>query len=443
MKKLFMVMLALALTLTFSLMMFSCDSKENGGDASSQSSTESSADSSAQDSTQDSTGDSTDSSLEQTPNYYYIHLVDAFGNTYEEVADVEVFNMNGASVGEAAFRRGTARFELEKGDYTFILKNLGGEYYYNENACVLNSDSNEATVSICPYADESQKQELWVPSDVGENIKYYAVNVGEGATYVTIDRAEGTYFIFTPTRGGVYKISYESSRSLTFGSYGAPHNVSRTSDKEVVNKAFEYYVPDSGVNIGNPGGTTEIVIGMSSKVVKSCILKIERIGNATADLPWVDVSADKNAVKADEVASSKLTDFDVKDASLSAVYNENDGYYHLNSVDGPIIYVRISTAGKYIDSFIDMCESRLGKIFYDENGNVVLKESYNEMFKEYDALSNSSGLYPLNEQLANAIKNIGDHRGWFVLDGINHIFGEEKNLVVAENAWLFACVYEK
>ena len=448
MKKLFMVMLALTFALTFSLMMFSCDTEEKGDDETSQSSTESSTGSSAQ----DSTGGSTDSSLEQTPNYYYIYLVDAFGESFEDVADVEVFK-NGVSVGEAAVRRGAARFELEKGDYTFILKNLEGDYYYNESACVLNSDSNEATVTVYPYADANDKQELWVPNGEGDHVPYDAVSVGEGGVYVTIDRAEGTYFIFTPTRGGIYRISYESSRSITFGYYGAPHNVLVSCPLDVVDKAFEIEVKDGGINTGS-GGTTQIVIGMSSKAVKNCVLKIERIGSATVDLPWVDVTADKGATKADNYINSEFVDFDIKDATLSVVYNEKDGYYHLNSADGPVIYVRISTAKiksqsdaetvyMYLPSFIKMCETdRLGKVFYDENGSIILKESYNDMFYEYAALAGTSGLYPLNEQLATVIKNIGEYRGWFDLDSELHIFGDEKNFVVKENAWLFACVYE-
>ena len=48
----------------------------------------------------------------------------------------------------------------------------------------------------------------------------------------------------------------------------------------------------------------------------------------------------------------------------------------------------------------------------------------------------------MNEQLATVIKNIGEHKGWYDLDGQLHIFGENAANVVEENAWLFACVYE-
>ena len=152
--------------------------------------------------------------------------------------------------------------------------------------------------------------------------------------------------------------------------------------------------------------------------------------------------------------NSEFVDFDITDKNLSAVYNENDGFYHLNTKDGPVIFVRINTAlikestdtetiYAYLPSFVSMCGTdRLCKYFYDDDGNVVLKESYNDMFYGYEALCGTMGMYPLNEQLATVIKNLGEHRGWFDLDSELHIFGENVGSVVAENAWLFACAYE-
>ncbi len=441
MKRLFTLLLVLCVVLAVSLVLFSCDDDKTS-------------DSSTQSTVGSSTGDTTNSSTGDTKVDYIIKVVDGLGEAFEEVVDIEVFK-DGVSVGESAVRRGGALFNLEKGEYTYILKNFEGNYYYNEDACVLSTDGGESVVTVYSYADENDRHELWVPTENGEHVPYNAINVYEGGVYVTVDRPDGTYFVFTPTRGGIYRISYESSRAMTFGYYGMPHNVLANCPVEVVDKAFEIEVKDDGVNTGS-GGTTEIVIGMSSKVVKNCVLKIERIGNAAVELPWVDINADKSATSADNHINSEFIDFDIKDNTLKAVFNENDGYYHLNSVDGPVIYLRISTAQiksqseletvyTYLPSFLVMCDTgSLGKIFFDENGTIVLKERYNEMFKDYDRLSGTSGLYPLNEQLATAVKNIGESMGWFNFENDDlHIFGEEKNLVVKENAWLFACVYER
>ena len=412
--------------------------------------------------TDSSTTDSstTDSSTPNSGNdddvviIYTVRVVDAFGNTPEQSVIVEMFK-DGESLGEAAMRRGAAAFRLAPGEYTFEVKPMEGEFYYDKSLCVFDEETTEKTVVVYDYAKEDSKQQIWIyDENAMDHIPYDAVSVEEGATYVTIDRAAGSYFIFTPTRGGIYRISYESPRNVTFGYYGSPHNVLTNCPLDVVDGAFEIEIKNEGVNIGNPGGTTQIVIGIRSFAVKGCVLKIERIGNPTVELPWTDVQANKNAIKVDTYVNSEFVDFDITNKDLTVVFNEKDGYYHLNTVDGPTIYVRISSAliesstseetiYAYLPSFIAMCDTdRLGKVFYDDEGNIVLKESYNEMFKQYAILAGTNGMYPLNEQLASAIKNIGDHKSWFDFENDFHIFGDKAPMVVKENAWLFACAYE-
>ena len=403
-------------------------------------------------STSDGNGDG-EGDKEELVNYT-VRAVDAFGNDLEVSVIVEMFK-DGESLGEMPIRRGSAVFKLAPDYYTFEVKPMEGEFYYNKNACVLDEETTEMTVTLYNYADEDDREKIWIYDEsVLDHVPYDAVNVYEGGSYVTIDRPEMTYFIFTPTRGGFYKFSYESSKAVTIGYFGSPHNVLTSCPVEVVDGAFELEVKNESVSIGNEGGTTQIVLGIRSYTVKGCVLKIERTKDATVDLPFTDVQVDKNATKQDNYVNSEFIDFDVTDNSLKAVYNEQDGYYHLNSVDGPIIYVRISTAlikeateeetiYAFLPPFITMCDTdRLCKYFFDEDGNVILKESYNDLFYSYAELCGTKGLYPLNEQLATVIKNIGEHKGWYDLDGQLHIFGENASNVVSENAWLFACVYE-
>lgn len=463
MKKIITLLLLLCLIVGVLFVTSSCGGDENPTDSSDTNSSthdkvESGTNSTGSDNSQpdSSEGDGQNPDEQDKPVMikYIVRAVDAFGNAPEYSVVVEMFK-DGESLGEMPIRKGSATFQLEAGEYTFEVKPMEGEVYYDKSKCVLTEEENEITVTLYNYADENTKQELFIPDETGlDHIPYEAVSVSEGATYVNIDRAAGSYFIFTPTRGGIYRVSYESSRAVTLGYYGSPHNVLFTCPIEVKDGAFELEVKNEGVNIGNPGGTTQVVIGIRSYTVKGCVLKIERIGNATVGLPWTDVQADKSATKKENFVNSEFVDFDVTNKDLSAVYNEKDGYYHLNTEDGPIIYIRISSAVvesttseetiyKYLPSFLVMCETgRLGKVFYNEDGVIVLKESYNEMLKQYGALCGSEGMYPLNKQLADAVKNIGEHNGWYNLDSEFHIFRDNAVNVVEENAWLFACAYE-
>ena len=437
-------------------------SKDETTDTSKDETTDTSKDETTDTSVDNSTEETTDSSQpgEDNPDImevikYVVKVTDVFGETPSALITVEVYK-DWELVAETALRKGTAAFRLEPGEYTFEIKSEDCEFYYDADSCVLTAEEPEMTVVLYEYADETNTQEIFVYDEAAMDHKpYNAVQVNEGATYVTIDRPENSYFIFTPTRGGIYKISYESDKNLTIGYYGSPHNVLTACPLEVVDGAFELEIKNEGVQIGAQGGTTQVVIGIRSFTVKGCVLKIERIGNATVELPWTEVQADKNAVKVDNYINSEFVDFDVTNSELSVVFNENDGYYHLNSVDGPVIYIRISSAViesttetetiyKYLPSFVHMCGTgTMGKVFYDDDGTIVLKERYNELFYQYAELCGAGGMYPLNKQLAEVIQNLCDHNGWTDLDGQNQIFGDNATLVFEENAWLFACAYEQ
>lgn len=450
MKRMMKLLAVLAVALAATLIMCACGETETPPSTDSSATTTPSTESSnTQSSVTDNGGDNKVETID-----YTVKAVDAFGNELEVSVIVEMFK-DGESLGEKPIRRGSAVFKLEPGEYTFEVKPMEGEFYYDKKACTLDEEVTEKTVTLYNYANNENKEELWIwDEDVTDHVRYDAVCVEEGGHYVNIDRPAMTYFIFTPTRGGIYKFSYEASKAVTIGYFGSPHNVLQSCPVDVVDGTFEIEIKNEGINIGNEGGTTQLVIGIRSYTVKGCVLKIERVGDAKVDLPFTTVTVDKNATKQDNYLNSEFVDFDVTDSSLSVVYNEKDGFYHLNTVDGPIIFVRINTAlikevteeetiYAYLPSFVSMCGTdRLCKYFYDEDGNVILKESYNDMFYGYEELCGTMGMYPLNEQLATVIKNIGEHKGWFNLEGPLHIFGENAGSVVAENAWLFACAYE-
>ncbi len=420
-------------------------------------SSQSSADTPASDSkTEGSTVDSnpSDSSQNNGPAVdepvmkdYTVRAVDAFGNELEVSVIVEMFK-DGVSLGEKPMRHGTTVFNLEEGDYTFTVSPMEGEFYYDEEACTLSADETEKTVTLYTYADGTQRQTIYIYDyDVLEHVPYDAVHIGEGGVYVEIDRPEMSYFIFTPTRGGIYKISCESNEEVFIGNFGG--NI-HFINGEAETTSFELTVRDDSVNIGNEGGTTQCIIGVRSEDVRGCVVKIQRIGDAEKDMEYTVVQIDKNAIKVDNYINSEFVVFDVTDPTQKAVYSEKDGYYHLNSEDGPVLYIRLTpetdeeesfTALPSLISIHNVGGNNFLKYVKDEDGKLIRIDYYNEMILAYGELCGTKGLYPLNEQLATAVKIIGEQRGWFDTDK-EFAFGENAANIVAENAWLLYCVYE-
>ncbi|MBQ4070877.1 MAG: hypothetical protein IJD51_00485 [Clostridia bacterium] len=267
--------------------------------------------------------------------------------------------------------------------------------------------------------------------------------VSVGATSVALVAGDMTYFIFTPTVGGIYKFSCVAEGESSIGYYGAPHFVQKENTATIVDGAFRLTIPESAINEG-AGGTAQYVIGIRSESTESAVLVIEREDDVPEELPFVDVRAESGAVKYDDPLNDGLVDIDVTKA-VTVVYNEDDGYYHYGSADGPLVLVKITACGNSnlpdfaFASFLSITETdRLCYYFY-EGDTVVRKESYNVMIEDYAALAGSRGLVPLDKTLADSIKKMGEHNGWWEKGGVGYIFGDVS--VNAESAWLFACSY--
>ena len=83
----------------------------------------------------------------------------------------------------------------------------------------------------------------------------------------------------------------------------------------------------------------------------------------------------------------------------------------------------------------------LGTYFYNEDGSFHHKEHYNLMFDDYLSICDTlNGACPLNKQIADAIRAVGNYRGWWNPESHNYLFADHSG-VVLQNAWLFLCGY--
>ncbi len=378
---------------------------------------------------------------------YTVTVVDYRGQALDTDVLVEVLK-DGESMGlRKADAEGKTSFKLERGDYTFTIATKD-ELYYDTAECVLSADRTEATVAV--YQAVTEKSTIYVQFGDAEkdHAAYEAPLIGEGATYVEIDRTDLAYYLFAPTRGGIYRFTCISDEEITLGYYGDSNVVLLNNAASVENGSFELEFKN-----GTYTGSTafRIVIGLSSATAKNAVLAIERIGDPVPVVPWDNISATQlpDSFERTDYLNHTLVNFDVTDPELSVVYSEADGFYHLGTEDGPVIYLRVSSDNPFLPSFVELCETaNLCKYFY-EDGKVVKKESYNALFAAYAEICDGNGVCPLTPELKQAIQNIGDHMKWwnFTAQG-NNIFtttsdgnstGVNASNLVLENAALFAC----
>ncbi len=120
------------------------------------------------------------------------------------------------------------------------------------------------------------------------------------------------------------------------------------------------------------------------------------------------------------------------------VLDETTGYFHLNTLNGPVIYVNLGTAEENEAPYLSLkALMETGEAF--GTGNV----SFVTCLKQYIACADpETGLYPLTEDLAYMLQKGGEAMGWWNAASENYLFGalaQEELTLNPENGWLFAC----
>ncbi len=261
--------------------------------------------------------------------------------------------------------------------------------------------------------------------DVGDNYVFYGqyLEVGAG-DYTLSELYDYTVFAFAPTETGKYTFNCSNGLvgivSYTGMWVSLIPDASTITENEVswecTGVGQEIWV---AVISDSAAAHLEITKGASQ------IIKIEKLvyENKTTPAPFTFTE------NAEELLSVSTTNSTVDTAVLGA-----DGYYHLNSADGYILYANLSDAKMSL--YTASQTGQLRSAVYNEDGQAVAVNDYNEAFLQYyDCVDSATTLYPLTEDLIEMFKNVGNHLGWYGADGW---IGGTK-----DDAWMFACYYIK
>ena len=374
---------------------------------------------------------------------YRVTVVDALGNPYTGGVVVQ-FKQNGQTAGmQVIDENGVAEKDLDGGDYTVELSFTADaeNYYYDPTGLELTASKKELTVTLAK-AVVGEPETLVVNNEQVE-----AYNVDAACTYVELTAGKRNYFLFTPTMAGTYEFSVPGSNAV-IGYYGAPHYVQSASAAEVVDNKFTVSVSATMIGTGD-AGTSTFVVGIDAGENKNCTLAIQRTGDpkrTLEDEPWTVYQKTVELKEYKLPAGAQIKEFDLTAADYKLVLG-TDGFYHLNTADGPLVLMRLGKKSQYLDDFKTILEhSGVTRYFFDENGEFVRKESYSECLLEYiEYMDEDNGVYPLTEDLKYIVQQRGEHSGWFDPDESLYLFKDAAgNNIVGinpNNTWLFMCCY--
>ena len=380
---------------------------------------------------------------------YGIWIVDGLGNPLTDVI-VKVMK-DGEQIKMYPYQGEFLAMDIAPGTYQLELdlSQLSEEYVYDASACVVTPTSRTATVRLfkTPRAGES----LFVGYPIEQDYESY--RIGVGSTQVTLTPNDYSFFVFTPSVAAVYTVTYECPADLTISYHGGSFFV-QGSDLTGTSEDIATYENGISLNVYASNIGAEYVLAVKSTSAISCVINIRNVGDPGTrieDAPWTPYLEDSAKVEEQlsMTVSGSYTTVDLADLSMKAVYNETDGYYHLNSADGPILFIDLTSSSQFVASIQVICGyQRMGAYIYDMNGNITEKRSYNELFFQYgmpetaEEAVDSPIRVPLTAKLAEAVQSFGERNGWWS-EGEANIFtsammGAPYN---QEYAWLLYCGY--
>lgn len=278
---------------------------------------------------------------------------------------------------EAKFdEKGVARIPQVDGNYNVLIKGLPDKYTYNPNVYLATNTEPYVTVEV---------YEIIKTRGAGKD-KYNCIEISKGGIYRTTitEKQPIVYYQFEPTQSGAYGIEsivsttenlVNPKASIYVGTIGwkpnSPSYVLDTGGKEsTYTKNFKYDVelPEDGVGrvytfaISARERNNEYPVTIEFALVKEGEFTLDR-GSAPMIIPkeipqdidsaeyaeWMRIhnteTRGKTIVYPETVLDGGLRLFEGK----RFIYNQTDGFYHVDSVDGPILYANISTACRFVD----------------------------------------------------------------------------------------------
>ena len=238
-----------------------------------------------------------------------------------------------------------------------------------------------------------------------------------------------TLYTFTAEETGTYLITL-SEESAFVGYYGSnewfPYDDAAGAGVEKTNTYVLNYTEAGRPALIGISGTmaTEVTIEKQGEAVENKIPEV-----------YCSVSAETYVFTGN---AADLTYVDIEDAKEDVAVLGKDGFYHLNTENGPILLVNL------MDDVLSLGKATAtGKVAItvdvDGDGAIDYIQNWNDALDAYVAnLDTATGLYPLTEELMYIYRVYGEQQSWYKETGF---VGGQLGLGNPADAWMFACMY--
>ena len=359
---------------------------------------------------------------------YTVTVVDSNGKPYTNLLVRFDSDDGSVSVTEPVGSNGKVTVRLLKTNYTVTLVfNAGTVMGYEAANTRLTANEPSVTIEVVPYVS-GESEMLFVNGG-----DYEAINVGTGSFYVDMTGTEIRYFLFTPEENGVY----------TFTTTNANAAIGYWSTSFFAFDCSAEYVKDNvcTLEVKNVGPTYVISV-KGDEGISGTILKIARVGDAqenkVAEEIYTGTTTPTEPFVVNESGSKSYLNLAIEQILVKG----DDGFYHLGSAEGPVVYMDLTNARFGISISALVNNGPMRKYEYDADGKPVKRTDYTEcMLKYVENVDKATGVYALTDDLITILQNHGNHAGWYDAGGYGYLFDTDP--VLEGQGWMFLlCVFQ-
>lgn len=363
---------------------------------------------------------------EQDTQDYTVNVVDPDGKAYTDVL-VRFDSEDGSvSITESVDASGKVTVSLPETNYIVTLVfSSANTMGYETTTAKLTPSKNSITVEVAPYV-----------STEGENIypqgnEYMACYVSTGSVYVDLTDTDMRFFLFTPEQSGIYSIT-TTNADAALGYWGG-------------NFFFINYQPDGvkdnvcTIEVQEAGPTFTFSISGGAGI-SGTVLKITRIGDVfEMERESYQGTTTPTAPFVANVTGTKTF------LDLSVAHNlvkGEDGFYHLETADGPIVMVDLINGNYEISISALTSNTSMASYEYDASGKAIKRIDYTECMISYvQNVDSKLGVYALTDDLITILQNHGNTARWYDSTSPSYLFGTDT--VLEGNGWMFLlCVFQ-
>lgn len=307
---------------------------------------------------------------------------------------------------------------------------------------IMNVSDTEATFDIgYYYATGSFQNPEVIPADSNEGA---SLSAGQFHYFKWTAYANGALTVnVSGTNGWMYSVDVGSESGSFHYSDDDPVVASETVDVKEDDVVIIYVSTYDAEVYPYPASDITVVLSFTENGDDSSSDVPDDDSSAVVEDTLINYENAETPVAAEDIASD-ITDWDwvdVLDDVKDVAVKGEDGYYHLNSPDGPVLFLDLKN-----NEFFDDIETMNGtggmKYTVINDDGSKIRGQYKLLVNAYLEAS-ESGLVALNDELIEMMQKVGIGQGWYTWNAEWTFMLEEGETVDEDEAWLFLCKYNE